>query len=237
MTSNNIYARRLLGLCLIAAGAVGCTQMRMAAPPELNQDMDELKVEGRSMASGAFVNEDFKIAPYEVANVSRGAKHTSKFGAFGAFKSDSESGYSFDFKSADKTIHGECTAEAGEKGFSLGGGGSISKTTAKLGCACGNESAPTASVVMAAETGGNGYGGTLKARADSFQLKAIYEREGGLMSDGRPAGYRVDGQGIVAAVDVLGKGRVWVQKKLGPEQRGDLACVFAGLLLYKPPKE
>jgi hypothetical protein len=84
---------------------------------------------------------------------------------------------------------------------------------------------------------GNGYGGTLKAHADNFQLKAIYDREGPMMSDGTPAGYRVDGQGAVGAVDVLGKGRVWVQKKLGQEQRADLACVFAGLLLYKPPRD
>jgi hypothetical protein len=228
---------RLVGLSFVSAvGAAGCTQPRMAPPAELNQGMDELPVEGRSMASGALVNEDFKIAPYQVVNVSRGAKHTSKFGAFGAFKSDAESGYSFDFKSGNTTIHGECTSEVAEKGFSLGGTG-IGKQTAKLGCACGSESAPTASVVMAAETGGNGYGGTLKSHADSFQLKAIYEREGAMLSDGTPAGYRVDGQGIVAAVDVLGKGRVWVQKKLGPDQRADLACVFAGLLLYKPPKE
>jgi len=208
----------------------------MAAPADLNQGMDELPVEGRSMASGMLVNEDFKIAPYQVVNVSRGAKHTSKFSVFGASKSNSESGYSFDFKSGDKTVHGECTAEAGEKGFSLGST-SISKQTAKLGCACGNDAAPSASVVMGAETGGNGYGGTLKAHADSFQLKAIYEREGAMLSDGGPAGYRVDGQGVVGAVDVLGKGRVWVQKKLGADQRADLACVFAGLLLYKPPKD
>ena len=90
---------------------------------------------------------------------------------------------------------------------------------------------------MAAETGGNGYGGTLKAHADNFQLKAIYDREGAMLSDGTPAGYRVDGQGMVGAVDVLGKGRVWVQKKLAADQRADLACVFAGLLLYKPPRE
>ena len=224
----------ILGMAGVSAS--GCSQPRMAAPADLNQGMDELPVEGRSMASGMLVNEDFKIAPYQVANVSRGAKHSSKFSVFGAFKAGSESGYSFDFKSGDKSVHGECVSEAGEKGFAVGGT-SISKQTARLGCACGNEAAPSASVVMAAETGGNGYGGMLKAHADSFQLKAIYEREGATLSDGTPAGYRVDGKGIVGAVDVMGKGRVWVQKSLSQDQRVDLACVFAGLLLYKPPKD
>src|SRR3954468_5339122 len=120
-------------------GASACTQPQMAVPPDLNQGMDELPVQGRSTASGMLVNEDFKIDPYQVANVSRGAKSTTRFSLFGSTTSNSHSGYSFDFKSGDKTVHGECLAEAGEKGFSLGSGTSIGKQTAKLGCACGNE--------------------------------------------------------------------------------------------------
>lgn len=235
MTPETRYRCIAVACSFVATASVGCTQPRMAVPADLNQEMEELPVEGRSGASGMFVNEDFKMAPYQVVNVSRGVKHSSKFSAFGAFKGGSEAGYSFDFKSGDKTIHGECMAETDEKGVSLGIG-TFSKQMSKLGCACGNESTPVASVVMGAETGGNGYGGTLKAHADSFMLKAIYEREGA-MSDGTPAGYRVDGQGAVAAVDVLGKGRVWLKKKLSVDQRADVACVFAGLLLYKPPKE
>ena len=199
MKTRNARDRGRIGLSFVVGlWAAGCSQPRMAAPADVNQGMDELPVEGRSMASGMLVNEDFKMA--------------------------------------DKVVHGECTSEVGEKGFSLGST-SVGKQTAKLGCACGAESAPSASVVMAAETGGNGYGGTLKAHADNFQLKAIYDREGAMLSDGTPAGYRVDGHGMVGAVDVLGKGRVWVQKKLAADQRADLACVFAGLLLYKPPRE
>src|SRR5215471_9821310 len=160
MTTENAFTRHVVGLSWIGAVLMSaCTQPRMAPPADLNQGMDELPVEGRSAASGMLVNEDFKIAPYQVANVSRGAKHSSKFSVFGAFKASAESGYSFDFKSGDKSVHGECTSAAGEKGFSLGST-SISKQTAKLGCACGNDSAPSASVVMEAETGGQGYGGT-----------------------------------------------------------------------------
>jgi hypothetical protein len=208
----------------------------MAVPADFNQGMEELPVEGRTAASGMFVNEDFKMPPFQVVSVSRGAKHTSKFGAFGSFKTNSEAGYSFELKAGGRSVHGECVAEAGEKGFSLGST-TISKQTAKLGCACGNENAPSASVVMAAETGGKGYGGAVKAHAAAFQLKALYDRESGALSDGNPAGYRIDGKEIVGGVDVLGKGRVWLNKTLGPDERNDLACLFAGLLLFKPTKE
>jgi hypothetical protein len=47
----------------------------------------------------------------------------------------------------------------------------------------------------------------------------------------------VDGQGVTAAVDVLGPGRVWLGKGLDEQQRKDVTCVLAGLLLYQPPKK
>src|SRR6266404_4370138 len=84
MKTRNARDRGRIGLSFVVGlWAAGCSQPRMAAPADVNQGMDELPVEGRSMASGMLVNEDFKMAPYQVVNVSRGAKHTSKFSAFG----------------------------------------------------------------------------------------------------------------------------------------------------------
>ena len=76
----------------------------------------------------------------------------------------------------------------------------------------------------------------MKAHEATYQVKAIYDREGG-MSAGGPAGYRVDGQSPTAAVDVLGPGRVWLAKDIAPQQRTDVICVLAGLMLYQPPKK
>jgi hypothetical protein len=206
----------------------------MVVPPDIGPATDEVHVDGRSQASGMFVNEDFKIGDLAVANVSRGGKSTSKFGAFGAFAANSSTGYSFDLKQGSDSLHGECVSETSEGGFSLGGL-TASNKTAKLGCACGNDTAPIANVIMSASTG-NDYGGTLKAHDASYQVKALYEREGA-MSSGGPAGYRVDGTGVVAAADVLGPGRVWIAKGLDDQQRKDVTCVLAGLMLYQPPKK
>src|SRR5262245_60836937 len=116
MPSQFSYPLTIIGLGVAGLVCAACTQPRMVVPADVGQGMDELVVEGRSQASGLFVNEDFKITPYQVANVSRGMKHGSKFGAFGGFKSSAETGYSFDFKSGDKTTHGECISETSESG-------------------------------------------------------------------------------------------------------------------------
>lgn len=220
----------------IASGLVcmGCGSAHMVVPPDVGPATDEVHVDGRSQASGMFVNEDFKIGDYAVAHVSRGSKSTSKFGAFGAFKSDSSTGYSFDLVKGADSLHGECTSETSEGGVSLGNLTASSKM-AKLGCACGNDANPAASVVMQSSTTSD-YGGTLKAADSSYEVKAINDRQGGL-SAGGPAGYRLDGQGVAGAVDVLGPGRVWLAKSLPDAQRTDVTCIIAGLMLYQPPKK
>lgn len=226
--------RQSTSLGLMIAGCFGCASPHMVVPPDIGPATEEVHVEGHTQASGMFVNEDFKIGDFAVANVSRGGKSTSKFGAFGGFKSDSSTGYSFDLVHGSDKLHGECLSESSEGGFSLGGFTASSKM-AKLGCACGNEAAPAASVVMSASTTSD-YGGTMKAGEASFEVKAINDRQGGL-SAGGPAGYRVDGQGVTAAVDVLGPGRVWLAKDLEGDKRTDVTCVLAGLMLYQPPKK
>jgi hypothetical protein len=204
----------------------------MNVPADIAPATEPFPVQGRSSASGMFVNENFKLGDYDVANVSRGGKSKSTFAALGGFSSSEESGYSFDLKRGAETLHGECHFEANEGGAGLGGL-KISNEKKKMACACGNDAAPVASVVMQASTT-SGYGGTLKAHDASFNVTAIYERQGGAFSDGNPAGYRVDGNGVEGAVDVLGPGRAWLAKSLDGDKRTDVACVFAGLLLFKP---
>jgi hypothetical protein len=82
-----------------------------------------------------------------------------------------------------------------------------------------------------------GYDGAFKRAADSAHVRAVIEREGGGASSDA-TGYRVDGDSTpLGAVDVMGKGRVWISKTLQGRERTELACVFAGLLLYQAPKE
>jgi len=47
----------------------------------------------------------------------------------------------------------------------------------------------------------------------------------------------VRGPQPVGAVEVAGKGRVWLNRALEPAARADMACLFAGLLLYQAPRK
>ena len=38
-------------------------------------------------------------------------------------------------------------------------------------------------------------------------------------------------------MDVLSDGRIWLKKSLDEDERGELACLFTGLMLYVPPPE
>src|SRR5258708_23382514 len=109
------------GIALAALSSVcGCTMPHMAVPADIAPAADPVSVEGRSMSSGMLVNEDFKIGAFEVANVSRGAKHKTRFGGFGGFKSSEERGYSFDLKQGAQSLHGEGTLETSEAAADLG---------------------------------------------------------------------------------------------------------------------
>jgi hypothetical protein len=232
MTKSDFSQGLQVVIAALGSSAFGCTTPHMTVPPDVAPATLPVPVEGRSMSSGMFVTEDFKIGDFAVANVSRGGKSTTRFGGFGGFKSSEESGYSFDLKQGAQSLHGECTLETSEAGANVGAV-TISNERKKFACACGNEGAPVATVVMGASTMDKQYTGTLKAHDASFDVKAIYDREGAI-SDGNPAGYRVDGQGVQGAVDVLGPGRVWLAKTLEGDKRTDVTCVFAGLLLFKP---
>ena len=76
----------------------------------------------------------------------------------------------------------------------------------------------------------------METSAGNYAIVALYDREGTL-SDGEPSGYRVDGEGPLGAVEVLKPGRVWLAKSVAVAERAELACLFAGLMLYMPPRD
>ena len=80
------------------------------------------------------------------------------------------------------------------------------------------------------------YRGKVTTRNTTFDIEGIYNDEKG-SSSSTAIGYYVHGGDAVGAVEVVGKGRVWLAKTLDAGTRADVACLFAGLLLHKPPSE
>jgi len=219
-----------LASTLVLAGA--CAPPRMALPQDIGTASDEIDIADRSSMSGALVNESFKMGPYQVVNVDRKWESSSKSSFLGLSSGDSRGGYAFALKAPEGEYQGQCASQLNEKavgvlGFSVGNDNYV------VHCACAGPA--KASFVMSADNASH-YQGTVTARNASYQLQGIYTNEKG-GSGSSPIGYDVRGPQPVGAVEVSGKGRVWLNRALEPTARADIACLFAGLLLYQAPRK
>ncbi|MEA2696169.1 MAG: hypothetical protein QOI66_440 [Myxococcales bacterium] len=208
-----------------------CAPARMAVPKDVGTASDEIVVTDRSAMTGALADESFRMGTYQVVDVSR--KWNSSSGAsIGGFASGSTTGgYTFGLKAAGSEYKGKCASKLNEKSAAFLGG-SFGKQNVTVLCECGGPASATLS--LSADTTSR-YRGTLSARNANYTVEGIYTDEAG-GSRSTPLGYEVRGGDSVGAVEVAGKGRVWLNKSLDPDARADLACLFAGLLLYQPPQ-
>ncbi|MCP4541193.1 MAG: hypothetical protein GY832_29010 [Chloroflexi bacterium] len=214
---------------------IGCATPTMVVPADvLGMQADEIVATERKKASGAFVNESFVLGPYAVEDVDRDWDSTRSVGVSSFSSEKTTSGYSYTFKTENGDMKGVCLIEGKSKALSMFGGVSMAKSVSRFGCSC-DAAGAKAEVVLDSKNDSE-YEGTVSTRSGDYTIKAIYEAEGSLPT-GNPSGYRVDGDAVVAATDVLYPGKVWFGKDLSEEQRDDLACVFTGLMLYQGKKD
>jgi hypothetical protein len=220
-----------LASTLLLAGA--CAPARMAVPPDIGTASDEIDIADRSSMSGALVNESFKMGPYQVVNVDRKWESSSKSSFLGLSSGSSRGGYAFALKAPEGNYQGQCASELDEKAVGVLGV-SVGNDNYLVHCACSGAS--KVSLMMNADNASH-YRGTVTAPdGSSYQLAGIYTDEKG-SAVSHPIGFDIRGAGPVGAVEVVGKGRVWMNRSLAPAVRADLACLFAGLLLYQPPRK
>jgi hypothetical protein len=224
----------LLGACAALLSACG-TGWGMAVPADVVGTSDELPVKNRSSWSGALANESFELGSYKVADVDRKWNSTRSSSLFGFDSKKTQGGYGYKLTGGSVPLVGGCATESAQKGASLGGGLEFSKLVAKLGCSCKGERGEATLTLDASTT--QQFSGEVKGEGYRHRIAAITARENGRMPSRDPLGYRVDGEGPIGAVGVVKPGRVWLSKALDAQQREELACLFAGLMLYEPPKE
>jgi hypothetical protein len=226
--------RAVASLALGVMG-VGCGGgWGMAVPADVAQHSEELAIQDRSSWSGALVDEAFGLGPYKVSDVDRKWSSTRTSTLFAFSDSRTRGGYGYKLNAQDVAWQGECVTEQNEQNQQLGEGAEFSSVVAKLGCTCRTEQAEATLFLDASTT--RQYHGTLKGPEYTYRITALTERDNGRMSPHDPLGYRVDGEGPVGAVGVVKPGRVWLAKGLAEPVRQQLACLFAGLLLYMPPE-
>ncbi|HKU37901.1 MAG TPA: hypothetical protein VJR89_07135 [Polyangiales bacterium] len=218
-------------LVLGALAAAGCGTAHMVVPSDIASSTEVVEVKDRSSWSGSLADESFKLGPYAITDVDRDWSSTRSTSLFGFASDRTKSGYAYHFKRGASDVSAECATESGGDEADLAFGIHATSSFAKLGCTCGEG----VKVVVGAKTDKQ-YTGELTTRKATYQVSAIYEADG-MLANGDPTGYRVDGETPLGAVEVVRPGRAYFKKGLDEAEHADLACLYAGLLLYEPPKE
>jgi hypothetical protein len=227
-------ASRLCGAAVLI-GMAACGTPRMVVPPEVAKASEEVAATDRSSFSGAMADESFKLGEFAITDVDRKWDSTSKSNELGFTNAATAGGYSFKVTGPEGEMGGGCMTEGEDKSKNLGDGVTFSKTKARLGCTCRGDG-DAVKFVIAASTGDK-YDGELTTRKGTYKIWGLYKTEGSL-STGDPSGYRIDNEnGPCGAVEVLRPGRAWFPKGMDPGERADLACLYAGLMLYMPPND
>jgi hypothetical protein len=220
MTAPSASSSFWWALALVGSSAA-CVTPRMKVPVESNRDSDAVAVDGLPMWRGALFKEDFKIGEDRVVHISRGAESQTRFRTFLGFESNQQDSYFFDVTQAGEMLHGECAVAASESGAKLGKV-TLHRQASRIGCACGDSSGGR--VNLATESSNSEGEGTISAAGVTYRVAEIHDLEGGGWSS-PVAGYRIDGDHFVGAVDVLRPGHVWLDQPRCRFARGPHVCI------------
>lgn len=219
----------LLGQCTLLLALSGCAGPRMAAPSDVSSSSEVLLVSERSQASGALVNEGFKLGPYTIADVDRKWDSSSSLSVGPWGKETKTTGFSFTLAGGEAKLNGKCESALQKQSVMSFGGGSVDWGSTTIACSC-EGAAGKASLVLSKEANKLTIGST------DYPVQPIHSVVGG-SDQSTPTGFRADSEGPVGAVEVLYPGQVWLKKGLDNATRGNLSCLFTGLMLYKPPSD
>ncbi|MEY4577289.1 MAG: hypothetical protein RL701_1992 [Pseudomonadota bacterium] len=218
----------------MVSGLGACTTAHMVVPAEVAKNSDVVLATERSSMSGSLVDESFKLGQLAITDVDRKWNSTSSSNVLGFTSDATEGGYAYKVKGPGVELSGGCATEKTKDSKSVGGGWSVTNSFSKLGCSCTGGGTAARVVVSAGDDGK--YSDELTTHDKTYRVTAINEAEG-MLSNGQPSGYRVDGESARGAVEVLKPGRVWFAKDVEEAERNELACVYVGLMLYLPPRE
>lgn len=226
----------VIGLALASVGFGACTPLRMAAPSDVQAESEAFEAKGRSWGSGLLVDESFQIGPFSVKEVDRSAtsgRGTSRLERVGWFafqrtdREELQGGYAFQFQEGEAGLRAECRTFTSRKTSSRGSW-EVSEQSSRLACACaGGNSEATLDLHLS----GREPTGTVTLAGRTLEMTSIRSTKG-TWDTAEPVGFRVDGpQGPVGAVEVLRPGQLWLSRKLDAEERRELACLLAGVML------
>src|SRR4051812_40261524 len=126
----------LLGQGVLCLTLSACAGPRMAAPADVSSSSDVLPVSDRSHASGALVNEGFKLGPYDIADVDRKWDSSSGVSVGPWGKETKTTGFSFTLAAGKTKLKGKCESVLEKQSVLSFGGGSFDWGSTTIACTC-----------------------------------------------------------------------------------------------------
>jgi hypothetical protein len=84
-------------------------------------------------------------------------------------------------------------------------------------------------------TATNAEEGTIEFGPDTWRIRSVRKLEGSSIPSGEPLGYEIlRGTDVIAAVETINRGRVWMSPSLSEAEKARVATVATALLLYEP---
>ena len=216
--------------------SAGCS-LTMPIPPDVAQTMTPVTITNRGSFTGSWANEGFTMGTYQVGSVDRNAKISTGYGATAgssitASSTTASSGYSYVFNAAGGPSRGECTTELAEKRADVVGF-TREQNNSRMTCRC-NGGGLQAEVDVQGPDGD--WQGNAILHGYPVAARAIFKYQSGVQSP-VPLGYDVRGQVALGAVELKRPGRIWLSQTLDAQSHAELACLFAGFLLFESPKQ
>jgi hypothetical protein len=222
----------VLGAASIAV-LVGACSLTPAIPVYQPQELALLPVTNRGRATGSWANESFTFGPYQVSDVSRtgstsvGLKVTGVPGVGSVGNDRSRAGYSYTFTAPGGQSRGECSNRLDERDVPW-----AASEASRIGCRCQGGGLDSEVALQ----GPNGsWTGQALLHGYPVPMRAFDRFTNGVYSK-IPLGFEAKADAVVGAMASARPGKVWLANYLDPVSQAELACLFAGFLLFQTPK-
>jgi hypothetical protein len=231
-----------LFLFFVGLSLGGCQMAHIPIPDAFLSESSELPIEGRSLF---MFGKSFQFGSYHITDIHRGWTKGKSFSILGYKSSEAEQKYEFSFNESDRTPWVvQCTTEADwdqlkSRGF-IGKGLTIElSSNRQLACTLEQENGEKLSkLVMGQSSNEKELQGRMTDGATQIEITSIHKLSTSPFPASDPTGFmlHVDGQ-PVGAVEVINKGRIWMNNSVTPEVQRALAATSAVLLLYQDIKK
>lgn len=218
------------------AGPVAAREVRLALDPQLAESASEVPVKG---ANPRRWGADLSFGDYRAVGV-RDGDHLEWFFAVGNFGTGAaKSASRLTLEGPSGAIRVECLAKR-----SVLARGSFSIDLAlgrKPLLMCGLEGPEEDRwTLVLTERAPNLTGAIQPAdgiAGERLDVRSVHRLEGSKWPLAEPAGYEISKSGrVVAAVETINRGRVWIASDLDADTRLRVAAAAAALLLFEPPE-